>query len=256
MRSVRLLHFTDLHLFGAATARLRGIPTLESATAALAHARARHWPPEAVLVSGDIVHDDPRGYAQFQRLFAALGPPVLCLPGNHDDPDAMRRALDHPPFVTQGYADVGLWRIVLLDSVQPGQAGGALDASRLTALEEALAQAGERPELIALHHHPVPMGSRWLDQVALAEPDALFAVLDRHPGVRGIVWGHVHQSFDAQRNGVRLLATPSTCAQFRPRTEQFALDPLPPAYRTLVLHADGAIDSQLHWVESGTPRGH
>jgi len=255
MSSVRLIQFTDLHLFGAESGRLRGICTLASASDALAHARGEDWPPEALVVTGDIVHDDPAGYAHFKSLFAPLGMPVLCLPGNHDDPNAMRRALANPPFVTGGHADIGRWRLVLLDSVRAGQAGGELSPASLAALDVALEQAGEQHVLVCLHHHPVPMGSRWLDQVALANPAAFFAVLDKHAGVRGILWGHVHQSFDALRNGVRLLATPSTCAQFRPRTEQFELDPQPAAYRTLELRADGSIVTELLWVGSRARRG-
>ena len=246
---------TDLHLFGAETGLLRGVRTLASAAAALAQARGEDWPPDALLVTGDIVHDDPAGYTHFHRLFATLGIPVLCLPGNHDDPRAMRRALAKPPFVMGGHVDIGRWRIVLLDSVQAGQAGGALSPTRLAALAAALEQAGERHVLVCLHHHPVPLGSRWLDQVALANPEAFFAVIDGHPGVRGILWGHVHQSFDALRNGVRLLATPSTCVQFRPRAERFGLDSLPPAYRTLELRADGSIATELVWVEDSARRG-
>lgn len=245
MSIVRLVQFSDPHLFAAEDGRLRGIPTLASLAQALAHARAGDWPPEAVLVTGDIVNDEPGGYRHFRRLFARLGVPALCLPGNHDDPAAMRRALAAPPFVTSGHIDLGCWRVVLLDSVVPGQAGGALSPAALQALDATLAQSGQRHALVCLHHHPVAMGSRWLDAVGLADPQAFFAVIDRHPNVRGILWGHVHQPFDALRNGVRLLAAPSTCAQFRPRTEKFELDSRPAAYRTLALHADGAIATEL-----------
>ena len=44
-------------------------------------------------VTGDIVQDDPAGYENFRRLFADFGVPVLCVPGNHDEPLAMRTAL-------------------------------------------------------------------------------------------------------------------------------------------------------------------
>jgi Icc protein len=67
--------------------------------------------------------------------------------------------------------------------------------------------------------------------------------------VRAVVWGHVHQTFDALRGSVRLLATPSTCAQFQPGTHEFALDSLPPAYRTLQLRADGTLSTEVVWVE-------
>ena len=61
------------------------------------------------------------------------------------------------------------------------------------------------------------MGSRWLDTVGLAEPEAFWRVIDSHAHVRAVVWGHVHQAVDGQRGGVGLFATPSTGAQFLPR---------------------------------------
>lgn len=250
MSTVRLIQFTDLHLYGEEGGQLRGVPTLASLAAALEHARQGQWPPEALLVTGDLVQDDSAGYTHFRRLFGSLRLPVLCLPGNHDVPAAMRRELSRSPFVTDGHFDVGVWRTVLLDSVVPGCADGTLSEASLAALDEALANAGKRHALVCLHHHPVPMSSRWLDRVALSNAQDFFSVIDRHANVRGIVWGHVHQSFDALRNGVRLLATPSTCAQFLPRAEQFELDRRPPAYRTLELKPDGSIATEVCWIDA------
>lgn len=67
--------------------------------------------------------------------------------------------------------------------------------------------------------------------------------MDACPRVRGVLWGHIHQELDVERNGVRLLATPSTCIQFAPRSDDFALDHLLPGYRWLRLHADGRIET-------------
>ena len=251
MSVVRLTHLTDPHLYGGESELLRGVATLPSLEATLAHARRRDWPPDAVLVTGDLVQDDPAGYAHFRRLLGALRLPVLCLPGNHDEPAIMRRELDSAPFVIGGFVDLGLWRIVLLDSTIPGSAAGRLSADTLTALQSALAGAPQKHALVCLHHHPVPLASRWLDRVGLQNADAFFDVIDRHPNVRGVVWGHVHQSYDALRKGVRLLATPSTCAQFLPGSEQFAIDRRPPGYRTLELRADGSILTEVIWTESG-----
>src|SRR6185312_2555084 len=132
---VRLTHITDPHLYGGESELLRGIATLPSLEATLASAQQRDWPPDAVLATGDLVQDDSAGYAHFRRLLGALGVPVLCVPGNHDDPEAMRRALDCAPFVIGGAVDLGLWRIVLLDSTIPGSAAGRLSAGSLSALE-------------------------------------------------------------------------------------------------------------------------
>jgi Icc protein len=252
---VRLTHLTDPHLYGSESELLRGIATLPSLEATLAHARQRDWPPDAVLATGDLVHDDPAGYAHFRRVLGALGLPVLCLPGNHDEPEAMRRELRGAPFVVGGSVDLGLWRIVLLDSSVPGSAAGRLSAQSLAMLQSALAATPQRHALVCLHHHPVPMGSSWLDRVGLQSAGEFLDIIDRHPNVRGIVWGHVHQSYDALRKGVRLLATPSTCAQFLPHAEQFALDRRPPGYRTLELRADGSILTELVWIEGGAGSG-
>jgi 3',5'-cyclic-AMP phosphodiesterase len=246
---LRLNHFTDPHLYGSETESLRGIATLPALTATLTHAQAHDWPADAVLVTGDIVQDDPAGYAHFRRLFGALGVPVLCLPGNHDEPAAMHRELNRSPFVVGGSFDVGLWRIVLLDSSIPGSASGRLSERSLAALDEALASAVHRHCMVCLHHHPVDMDSRWLDRVGLENSTEFLQTIDRHRNVRAIVWGHVHQRYEGLRKGVRLLATPSTCAQFLPHAADFAVDRLPPAYRTLELRADGTLLTEVVWVE-------
>jgi len=249
MSVVRLTHFTDPHLYGSEAEELRGVATLPALKAALARAQSHDWPPDALLVTGDIVQDDPAGYPHFRRLFGALGIPVLCIPGNHDEPQALQRELAGAPFVVGGHVDLGRWRIVLLDSCLPGSASGRLSGASLAGLEAALAGAGGRHCLVCLHHHPVPMSSRWLDRVGLTNAPEFFEVIDRHPPVRAIAWGHVHQAYEGLRKKVHLLATPSTCAQFLPRSEDFAVDLRPPAYRTLELRADGSLLTEVVWLD-------
>jgi Icc protein len=82
--------------------------------------------------------------------------------------------------------------------------------------------------------------------------EQFFAVIDRHPRVRAIIWGHVHQEYDDLRNGVRLLAVPSTCVQFKPKSEDFAVDDSNPGYRWLDLYPDGRIDTAVSRVEGIT----
>jgi Icc protein len=248
MSTVRLVQFTDPHLFGDPGQTLRGLDTRASLERTLLAARAAVAAADAVLVTGDLVQDDPAGYVPFRQIFGALGKPVYCVPGNHDDVITMSRVLASSPFVLGGHADHGAWRLVLLDSTVPGDAGGRLSAAALESLDDALRTSTGKSALVFLHHHPVDMRSRWLDEVGLENAAEFFAVLDRHAHVRAVAWGHVHQAHDAQRKSVRLLATPSTCAQFLPGSVDFALDTLPPAYREFTLHADGRLETQLHFV--------
>ena len=246
MSAIRVIQFTDPHLFGDAAATLRGINTYESLERTLADAAGDIAMADAILVTGDLVQDDAGGYEHFRRMFARYNKLVLCLPGNHDLVPQMRTALTGAPFELDGPVDIGAWRVVLLDSVVANQAGGHVSVEMLTKLDEELGRARQRHALVCLHHHPVAMSSRWLDKVGLANANEFWSVIDSHPQVKAVVWGHVHQAFEGARRGVRLLATPSTCAQFQPRSDQFVIDNQPPAYRLLTLHSNGAIDTGVH----------
>ena len=61
--------------------------------------------------------------------------------------------------------------------------------------------------------------------------------------MKAILWGHIHQQLDAQRSGVNLFATPSTCIQFLPKSNDFAVDTISPGYRWMKLFSDGSIDT-------------
>src|SRR5690606_15849754 len=86
------------------------------------------------------------------------------------------------------------------------------------------------------------------DGVALRDAPAFLEIVDANPSVRCVTWGHVHQESDRERNGVRYLSTPSTCAQFLPQSEFFALDSRPPGMRWLELQPDGAIVTEVEWL--------
>jgi Icc protein len=247
--AVRLLQISDPHLFASVHGTLRGVATLASMQRVLAHAGGRRLNIDALVCSGDIVNDEPDGYAHFARVLTEFGKPVYCIPGNHDDPVRLRSALSRPPFQVGGHVDLGAWRVVLVDSCKPGRVRGYISAAELAALDSALSSS-PRYAIVFVHHHPVPMASRWLDAVGIENADDFLRVLDAHPQLRAVSWGHVHQSFDERRHGVRLLATPSTCAQFLPLSDDFAVDARPPAYRRLTLHPDGALDTEVVWLEA------
>ncbi|NDF86277.1 MAG: phosphoesterase, partial [Gammaproteobacteria bacterium] len=83
MAALNLLQVTDTHLVGDAAGRQRGVVTLDALQAVLRLASKDSH--DVVLLTGDVVHDDPEGYDWAQRELSALGKPVLCIPGNHDD---------------------------------------------------------------------------------------------------------------------------------------------------------------------------
>jgi Icc protein len=245
---MQILHITDPHLYGSADGRLRGVQTDASLRRVLDEAFARVPDYAAVLVTGDLVQDDPSGYLRFRSIFGNLKKPVLCIPGNHDEPQAMRRELAQQPFQICGTHAEGGWQFIMLDSYDPGHVGGRLTPQELERLDASLASSSAHA-MVCLHHHPIGMNSRWLDGIGLANSDEFWRIIDSHRHVRAIAWGHVHQEYDGKHGDVRLFATPSTGAQFMPHSDRYAVDSRPPGYRRLDLRPDGSIDSEVRWIE-------
>ncbi len=229
---------------------MRGVVTFDTFRAVIEQAMQDSRPPDAIVATGDLVQDETRsGYERFQSVLASLHTPVLCIPGNHDAPNVMDSMLSDAPFQINGSYQAHGWSLIMLNSFARGGDAGRLDQTELDRLRETLDKHQALHTLICLHHHPVPMGSRWLDGVALRNPHQLFDIVDAAPQVRGILWGHVHQTSDRNHNGIRLMSTPATCSQFRPNSDDFAIDARPPGFRWLDLHQDGTIDTEVIWLD-------
>jgi len=254
-KTVKVVQITDTHLFAVSRGCLLGLNTEQSLKAVIDQIRTNRHASDLVLATGDLVHDGTS--AAYRRIFSHLAgfdQPVYCLPGNHDEAKILRDTLQEGRVKYLEHAYHGCWHFIFLDSTVAHSEGAHLTQATLDMLESHLREAPDTHTLICLHHQPVTMDSQWLDTMAVDNPEAFFAVTDRHPQVRGILWGHVHQQFDGMRNDVRLMATPSTCIQFLPRSRNFALDDAPPGYRWLDLHADGRIETAVERIAAVTGR--
>jgi 3',5'-cyclic-AMP phosphodiesterase len=253
MQSIRLIQFTDTHLVGDAKRTLRGINTLDTFKRTLEQAQPHLHSADAILMSGDLVHDDPVGYSHLTTLLGNSKIPVLCVPGNHDVPDAMRATLARKPFQIGGTFVMGKWVLVLLDTFIANSDSGRIGVEQLEQLDKTLKQHANLHVMVCLHHHPIKMNSEWLDTVGLEDAAEFHRVLAKHKNVRVVSWGHVHQSLDSLSEGVRYIATPATCSQFKPLSDDFAIDNKPPAYRTYELMADGTIATDVIWLDNAQP---
>jgi Icc protein len=243
---IRLVQISDTHLFADPDGRLLGQRTRRSCEAVLALLRATLLPVDAVLLTGDLVHDErPEGYLYLREALHTLGVTYYAIPGNHDLAARLAGHLDPAAAQPVRSVRIGDWHLVLLDSTLPGEDGGRLGTSRLAGLDLALAACPESPALICLHHQPIPVGSQWMDAIGLEDGDAFFAVMDRHPQVRGVLWGHIHQAFDGCRADVRLMGSPSTAVQFLPCSQDLALDSAAPGLRWLELNPDGHLETGI-----------
>ena len=249
--SLHVVQITDTHLKRDAGGKLVGMDTDNSLEHVMQRVLDERQKIDLVLGTGDISdHGSELAYQRAETHFARLGAPVAWLAGNHDDAELMASVLGNPHGLDK-VIETDYWLVVMLNSQIPGEVGGELGETELALLRDCLDSARDsfRHCLVCLHHQPVAIGSHWIDQQMVLDHEQFFGLIDQYDCVRGILWGHVHQQIDRERNGVKLMATPSSCVQFAPGSDEFRLDDLPPGYRWLELTPDGAIETGVSRVE-------
>lgn len=246
--TVRILQITDPHLFAERSGQLLGVNTTDSFAAVIEAIVAQEKSYDLILATGDLVQDHHReAYHCFAQLVKPLKQPLFWVAGNHDIQPQMGNALamygqiqPHKHILAGSH-----WQLILLDSHVFGIPSGELCQTELDFLAEKLTAYPERHSLIVLHHNILPTYSAWLDQHSLRNRDALAEVIKPFNNVKAILHGHIHQEVDNRWQGCQILATPSTCIQFRPHCHDFTLDFLSPGWREMTLYPHGQIKTAV-----------
>jgi Icc protein len=238
---IRLAQVSDPHIGGDPDYRLAGVNTriLEE---------VRQENSDILVITGDIASDySPSAYRFFFEQMETFEQPMYWLPGNHDLVESAESVENAVLF--QSFFETEHWRVIMLDSMVRKTPNGRLGEVELARLRTLLAENTKPHVMIFLHHHPVDIDCAWLDTQRVADADEFFEIVDQYPQVRGIFWGHIHQQFEVDRKGVMLRSVPSTCIQFLPRSDDFALDTIAPGYRIIDLHDDGRIHTEVRRIE-------
>lgn len=212
--------------------------------------KVQEFRPHQVLLSGDLSED--ASAASYQRLkdyLARVDAPLCALPGNHDDDAVMQGYFPEGPWAGPRVVSAGSWLLVLLRSSRAGRIDGVLDEEDLLFLQALLSRSehsrNDHPMMLALHHQPVPVGSPWIDRYGLQCAEGILGLVETEQRIRAVVWGHVHQAFQAPLGHAQLLACPSTAVNSLPEMEKFREDPAGPACRWFELHSDGKLKTGL-----------
>ena len=251
---IRVVQITDPHVFGTAGRQFKGTDTAMSLQRVISMVMEDVDTPDLILVTGDLVQDPvPEAYQNLRNILQTADLPVFCLPGNHDRPAMMDDLLNTGSLSTCKSVSCGVWEFCLLDSVLEDNEKGLLNAAELEFLQARLAASPAQHIVICLHHHPLPIGSPWMDEMMVENGAELLQLVRDKAQVRCVLWGHIHQEYTAQLGHILMLGSPSTCIQFKPETQVFETDVLPPGYRKFRFYRDGRIDSSVHWLDtSGT----
>lgn len=247
--SVLIAQLTDTHLFADDDGIMMGMKTAESLQAVIEKVAELPRRPDVLLLTGDLSQDETA--ASYERLRQAIAPlniPTYSIPGNHDVRAVMQPILQGGTLHTERSLQIGGWNVVLLDSVVEGQTAGEITDAELAFLADQLAAFPTHPALVALHHPPCLIESPWMDDITLQQAERLYAVLDRFPQVKVVIFGHVHQAFEGDRQGVQYLGAPSACVQFKPKTDAFTLDETHPGFRLIELFPNGQFKTEIRRV--------
>ena len=161
---------------------------------------------DCTIIKGDIAD---RGLAwQFDAAastFAGFSKPWHAFLGNHDHYGLnVGEEVDGYALLGQPAApralELGGWKVLLLDTTEPGEHHGIFPDERLAWLAERLEDTRESatPTLLMTHHQPVPPGrdKGMVNRIGLnpAHSVRIFDLLEQHPQVRAMLIGHTHRN--------------------------------------------------------------
>ena len=209
-----IAQITDSHLRTEGTRLFGAVDTFGALQRAIDHINASDPGPDAVIFTGDLVHDGgAEDYATLTDLLQRLRAPVFAVPGNHDRRELTRRALAYTGVMPDAgpirfTADAGPVRLIALDSLVEGHAHGHLGSDQLAWLDDQLKGVPDSPTLVFLHHPPFATGIGFMDKIRLDDGEALAAVVGRHGHVGLIACGHVHRMIASRLGGVPVVVAP------------------------------------------------
>lgn len=243
---LRVIQVSDIHLFTDPEKDLLGVKTLDSFKAVFDLVCQYKDETDIIILSGDLSQDGSRkSYEQVAAAFNQLNLPIYFVPGNHDNPTVLPRVFPSGMVSDSKHLIFKHWQLILLDSQIPGSVPGMLGPSQLRFLQTSLTMHPTLHAAVMFHHQPVPVGCKWLDNLGLQNTDELLKIMSRFHMARTIVFGHVHQEFDGDLNGIRCFSPPSTCIQFKRNSDKFALEKLPPGFRKITFHDNGEIETEV-----------
>ena len=254
-----IAQITDMHVQTPGQLAYGVVDTAAYLERCVAHLNGLDPRPDLVLATGDLAHGGRANqYARLRELLEPLEIPCYLIPGNHDD-----RALMREYFPGHAYLDNGSeflqytledypLRLIALDTLLPGEAGGLLCQARLGWLADRLAEQPERPTVIFMHHPPFATGIGWMDRIGLQGAEALGSLVAGHSNIERILSGHVHRAIQTLWAGTSVSVAPSPAHQAvldlrEEPAHDFILEP--PAYHLHLWRPPGGLVTHLSFID-------
>lgn len=249
---VTLVQVSDAHLSVDTDGGLLGMNTDQSLDCVLDLVEKEQADPQLVLCTGDLSNNgSASAYQRFHDKMQRFDVPSVWLMGNHDRLSTMQDVC-HSGEELAKVISIGRWQVIMLDSSIPMKVEGNIAEQEFHFLEQQLKNSSSDYQLVCLHHHVLPVGCAWLDKQRIANADLFMDLLARFESVKGVLSGHVHQVYEKEYQGKKIMTSPSTCIQFARNSDEFKVDTLNPGYRMLQLMPNGEINSTVSRVTGVT----
>ncbi|RCK46530.1 hypothetical protein TH25_16905 [Thalassospira profundimaris] len=217
-----IAQLTDLHIAAGRRLAYRKVDTAGALEKAIDHVMALVPRPDVVLFTGDIGDlGTAEEYALVGEILAKLTIPYFMVPGNHDRRGPLRAAFPHATPVANGAGFVNYvvddfpLRLIALDTLDEGRAGGILLPAQLDWLQRVLSDGTDRDCAIFMHHPPFRTGIAHMDAQNLgAGADELARIVAEHRDtIRAVFCGHIHRPIHTIWSGVPVMVGPSVAHQ-------------------------------------------
>jgi 3',5'-cyclic-AMP phosphodiesterase len=212
---INLIQITDCHLLRDKKEMLHGINPYSRLASTLAFIKKTHY--DAYLFTGDIANDgDSESYQIFFELIDDIDCDCIIFPGNHDQPNRLCAAADasrrtqiispDKPYILDD------WAFIYVDTRVASKNHGFINEASLSQLSKNLKITNDMNTCLLLHHHPIPTGLDFIDKYRLFNSSEFQATLTDK--VKLVIYGHVHNDYNTEINGIYYASGPSSGFQF------------------------------------------
>ena len=217
--SLTIAQASDFHICSNGNFAYEVSDTVKGLNNFIRHINKLSFSIDLLCITGDLSDDGTiSSYELVKENLSELTIPYYIIPGNHDNKKNMASVFSEHKYLNN-YIDNRTYhsfsikniKIILLDSVSPGEPHGSLTDGILKELEIELDSNSN--SLVFLHQPPFPSGIGFMDNQPYFNRDKLLKILNKAENLLLVGCGHIHRAMFSRKSDVNFSLAPSTAMQ-------------------------------------------